>query len=78
MYEKNSDGYLNFFLDCKIYLRLKSFWESLPILNHEAPTIFLNIWDPLLKLGVTVEVRSFDGPNISHFIVTKKVSYLYI
>jgi hypothetical protein len=31
------------------------------VLNHEAPTIFQNIWYPLSKLGVTVEVRSFDG-----------------
>jgi hypothetical protein len=61
MYETNSDGYLNFFLHDKKYSRLKSFWESLPILFHEAPTIFFKFWNPLSKLGVTVEVRSFDG-----------------
>ncbi len=61
MYETNSDGYLNFFLNCQKYLRLKSFWEILPILNHGAPTFFINICDPLSKLAATVEVRSFDG-----------------
>ncbi len=60
-YQTNIDGYLNFFLYCKKYFRLKSFWESLSILNHVAPTIFYNFWDPLSKLAVTVEVRSFDG-----------------
>jgi hypothetical protein len=35
-------------------------------LNHEAPTIFKNIWYPLSKLGVTVEVRSFDGICLLH------------
>ncbi len=30
-------------------------------MNHETPTIFFLIWDPLSKLGVTVEVRNFDG-----------------
>jgi hypothetical protein len=61
MYKTNSDGYLNFFLHGKKYFRLKSFSESLPILNQEAPTIYSKIWDPLSKLGATVEVRSFDG-----------------
>ncbi len=71
MYETNSDGYHNFFLHCKKYFRLISFWESLPILNHEAaPTVFFNIWDPLSKLGVTVEVRSFDGK----YLLPKKFS----
>ncbi len=61
MYETNSDGYHNFFLNCKKYFRLISLRESLPIFNHKAPTIFFNSQDPLSKLGVTVEVRSFDG-----------------
>ncbi len=60
MYKTNSDSQLNFFLHCKKYFRLKSFSERLLILNHEAPTFFF-FWDPLSKLGVTVEVRSFDG-----------------
>jgi hypothetical protein len=33
----------------------------LPILYCEAPKIFTIFWDTLSKLGVTVEVRSFDG-----------------
>jgi hypothetical protein len=59
MNKTNSDAHLNFFMHCERYFRLKR--ERLPILNHEAPTIIKNIWDPLSKLGVTVEVRSFDG-----------------
>ncbi len=75
MYETNSDGYLNFFLHSKKYFRLKSFWESLPILNHEAPTIFFYFWDPLSKLGVTVEVSSFDGTIHVNAINTTNITF---
>ena len=33
----------------------------MPILNCGAPRIFTIFWETLSKLGVTVEVRSFDG-----------------
>ncbi len=52
---------LIFFLYNEKYFWLKSFWERLPILNCGAAKIFTIFWDTLSKLGVTVEVRSFDG-----------------
>ena len=51
----------NFFWHFERYFRLKSFWERIPFLSLEAPTIFYILWDPLSKLWVIVKVRSYDG-----------------
>ncbi len=57
----------NFFWHFKRYCRLKSFWERITILSLEASTIDKILWDHLSKLGVIVEVRSFDGTKIEPY-----------
>ncbi len=62
-YKTNSDAHLNFFMHCKRYFLLKSFWEAAYIEPWITYNFLKNFVTPV-ELGVTVEVRSL-GTDLS-------------
>jgi hypothetical protein len=49
----------------------------IPFLSHEAYTIVKKIWEPLSKLGVTVEVKALTGSSVCIFLRNVQLVILY-